>query len=131
MNEELQKLFDIAKNNVAQNPSIVGVDTGEITRKYLKGLGDEVAEVEEELKPENVIHLQDELSDIIWNNAVLLELCEERGWIDSVEAVYTHALDKYQQRAPAFIQADQALWDEVKTRQKKELADQNAKRYQY
>lgn len=127
--ENLRKLFDIAAENVAKNPTITGRDTGEVARKYLSGLADEVAEVEVELKPDNVVRLQDELSDIMWDYKVLLAICAERGWIDSVDDVYQHAYEKYVERAPAFLESDNEMWTAIKNKQKSEIARKHEERY--
>lgn len=129
MNDYLQKILTIAEENVKSNPSIAGKKTHEVARQYLGGLGDEVDEVADELKDNNVVHLQDELGDIVWDYFVLLKICEERGWIDSVDAVFEHASKKYAERAPAFVNADEVMWEDVKRKQKEVLRKQNADRY--
>lgn len=127
--ENLRKLFDIAAQNVAKNPSIVGKDTDQVVKKYLDGLAAEVTEVGAELRPDNVVRLQDELSDILWDYKVLLAVCAERGWIDSVEDVYQHAYEKYVERAPAFLESDNELWTHIKNKQKSDIARKHEERY--
>lgn len=129
MNKNLQKLLEIAEDNVARNPSIVGKDTLEVATRYLTGLGNEVDEVAAEFKDNNTIHLQDELSDIVWNYFVVLKICEKSGWIDSPETVFTDALTKYTERAPAFLEADETMWEEIKKKQKEDLMKRHRERY--
>ena len=119
--EPLQKLLEVANRNALENPSIVGVDTKEIAMKYLNGLADEVEEVAAEFKDNNSVHLTDELSDIVWDYFVVLKICETRGWIESTDEVFKHAIEKYEERSPAMIEADETMWDEIKSKQKAEL----------
>jgi NTP pyrophosphatase (non-canonical NTP hydrolase) len=129
MRENLEKLLQIAEDNVKSNPSITTEDTVTVAKRYLHGLRDEVAEVEAELKDNNSVHLADELSDIAWDYFVLLKICEERGWIHSVEDVFAHGLEKYSERAPAFLKANQRLWNSVKASQKEKLAKKHQDRH--
>jgi NTP pyrophosphatase (non-canonical NTP hydrolase) len=129
MSKGFFEILEIARENIRSNPSLQGRTAEDVALQYLEWLQDEVAEVTEEVKEHNRIHLEDELSDIAWNYAVILALLEERGLIDSVETVLEHGLNKYKERRPAFLAADQSLWNEVKAKQKTELMQRHEELY--
>lgn len=122
-------ILEIARENVRKNPSIVDVPTAEICERYLNGLMDEVEEVKVEIREENEVHLTDELSDIAWDYAVLLALTEYRGLIPDAEQVLAHGFEKYSERAPAFLEASEDRWDEVKAKQKADLKQKHQEKY--
>jgi NTP pyrophosphatase (non-canonical NTP hydrolase) len=127
--EKFSDILNIARDNVRKNPSIVDLTTEAATRRYLNGLIDETEEVFAEVKEKNAVFLADELSDIAWDYAVVLALLEYRGLIPSVEEVLSHAHNKYIERAPAFLEADDALWEEVKQSQKQSLTAKHQELY--
>lgn len=122
-------ILEIARENVRKNPSIVGVPTVEICKRYLGGLMDEVAEVRAEIREHNEVHLTDELSDIAWDYAVVLALAEYRGLIENAELVLVHGAAKYGERAPAFLESSEDMWDAVKAKQKAELKSRHQEKY--
>lgn len=73
------------------------------------------------IKDNNSVYLEDELSDIAWDYACLLVQLEHAGYIDSAEAVIAHGLLKYSERAPAFLEASEDMWDAIKRKQKADL----------
>lgn len=129
MEASFLKILEIARENVRKNPSIVDVPTSQICERYLEGLMDEVAEVRAEIREHNEVHLTDELSDIAWDYAVVLALAEYRGLIGSAESVLAHGYKKYAERAPAFLEASEDMWDEVKAKQKAELKARHQEKY--
>ncbi len=129
MTKTFLDLLTIARKNVRENPSIKSENTQSVTERYFQGLRDEVQEVKEEMRENNEIRLVDELSDIAWDYAVLLSVLEDRGYIPSVDAVIEHANEKYTERMPAFLQASQELWEEIKVRQKAELRRRHGEKY--
>ncbi len=122
-------ILEIARDNVRRNPSIINRETLGITKQYLQGLRNEVEEVVVEVKDLNEIYLTDELSDIAWNYAVILALLEYRGLISSAEEVLEHGYDKYTERAPAFLEASEDMWDTVKAKQKEALKQRHQETY--
>jgi NTP pyrophosphatase (non-canonical NTP hydrolase) len=127
--EKFRDILDIARENIRQNPSLQGRSAEDVALQYLKGLQDEVAEVTEEVREHNRVHLEDELSDIAWDYACVLAKLEQDGYIDSAEAVITHGLNKYSERAPAFLEASEEMWDAVKTKQKTDLKTRHEELY--
>ena len=127
--KNFRDLLEIAKKNVKDNPSIFDSETGQVSKRYLDALGDEVVEVTEELRENNAVKLEDELSDIAWVYGVLLALCEDRGLIDSVDDVINHAYKKYTERTPAFLEASAEMWEEIKKKQNSDLANRHQERY--
>ncbi len=127
--EKFSDILRIARENIRHNPSLQGRDVVEVAAQYLEGLQDEVAEVRVEIKEHNRIHLEDELSDIAWDYACVLAKLEEAGYIASAEAVIAHGLAKYAERAPAFLEASEDMWDAVKAKQKAELKQRHEELY--
>ncbi len=127
--EKFRDILNIARDNVRENPSVVDVPTKEICEQYLSGLVDEVNEVRAEVKENNEIYLMDELSDIAWDFAVVLALAEYRGLISNAEQVIEHGFVKYNERAPAFLEADEEMWDNIKAKQKEELKKRHLEIY--
>ena len=129
MTKSFKDLLDISKNNVEANPLITEKGTPEVLQRYLDALIGEVEEVTDELRPDNSVHLEDELSDIAWVYSNLLSLCEKRGLIDSAEGVISHAHKKYTERTPAFLEGSSELWESIKVDQKLELTKRHTERY--
>lgn len=122
-------ILEIARENVRKNPSVIDVSTKAICEKYLAALIDEVEEVKAEVREHNEVHLTDELSDIAWDYAVVLALAEYRGLVPSVESILAHGYEKYAERAPAFLEASEDRWDEVKAKQKADLKQKHQEKY--
>lgn len=129
MTKKFEDILLIAKQNVEHNPSIVEADTNSAVRRYIAGLIDEVREVEKEIKVDNEVYLNDELSDIAWDYATLLSVLENRGLISSAQDIFEYAHKKYLERTPAFLEGSQDLWIEIKEQQKKELKKKHEEKY--
>jgi NTP pyrophosphatase (non-canonical NTP hydrolase) len=123
------EILDIARDNIRRNPSLVGRTGVDLGQQYLSGLRDEVEEVAVEVKENNAVYLEDELSDIAWDYACVLAALEQKGLIESAEAVLAHSLEKYSQRAPAFLEASEDQWEAVKTIQKEGLKKRHEQLY--
>ena len=83
----------------------------------------EIQEVKEEIKPNNIPYLEDELGDILWGWLMLVEKLRADGLISSHENIIARALKKYQQRIEPLrgTPIDNKTWQEVKLKQKEEL----------
>jgi NTP pyrophosphatase (non-canonical NTP hydrolase) len=127
--EKFRDILNIARENIRKNPDLQGRAADEVAFKYLAGLKDEVEEVRDELKENNRVHLEDELSDIAWDYACVLAQLEYVGYIESAEAVIAHGFDKYSERAPAFLEASEEMWDTIKAKQKRELKQRHEEQY--
>lgn len=127
--EKFRDILDIARENIRKNPSLQGRPSEEVALQYLAGLKDEIEEVRDEIREENQIHLEDELSDVAWDYACVLAQLEQAGYIESAEAVIAHGLTKYSQRAPAFLEATEEPWEAVKAKQKAELKQRHEELY--
>ena len=84
---------------------------------------DEVKEVQEEIKPNNIAHLEDELSDILWGWLTLIEDLKKKGYVASHESIIERALKKYEERILPLYgdERDHDIWRKVKAKQKKAL----------
>ena len=89
----------------------------------LNAIVDEVQEVKEEIRPNNVAHLEDELSDILWGWLTIVEKLKDEGYVSSHEAILERGLKKYEERILPLKgdERDHAIWKEVKARQKEML----------
>lgn len=87
----------------------------------------EVIEVQDELKDNNKIYLEDELWDILWDYMVLLQLLQKEWKINSLESVFKRSFQKFSERISAKEQG--ILRDDIKKEQKKKLADEHNKMY--
>ena len=89
----------------------------------LNAIVEEVQEVKEEIHPNNVAHLEDELSDILWGWLTIVEKLKDEGYVTSHEAILERGLKKYEERILALKgdERDHVIWKEVKARQKEEL----------
>ena len=121
MSHNFSEILNIARENIRRNPSLTGRSGVELGQQYLGGLKDEVEEVAVEIKENNAVYLEDELSDIAWDYACVLASLESKGLIESAEAVLAHGLEKYSQRAPAFLETTEDHWESVKKIQKEAL----------
>lgn len=129
MSKGFRAILAIARENIKRNPSLAGRPVEDVTHQYLRGLSDEVQEVAHEVRAGNKIHLEDELSDIAWDYACVLAQLESHGYIDSGEAVLEHGLKKYSERAPAFLEVSEDMWDAVKQTQKEQLKQRHEETY--
>lgn len=129
MSEDFLVILNIAKENIANNPGLQKKSSKELVAQYMQGLHEELVEVEDEVKENNSIYLEDELSDIAWDYACLLAALEKGGFITNAEGVLSHGVTKYSERAPAFLKPGEEAWDSVKKTQKLELARRHQKKY--
>jgi NTP pyrophosphatase (non-canonical NTP hydrolase) len=129
MSNTFLHILELARENIKCNPSLVGRSGVELGLQYLDGLKDEVEEVVVEVKENNAVYLEDELSDIAWDYACVLASLEQKGMIGSAEAVLAHGLEKYSQRAPAFLETTEDHWESVKKIQKEELKKRHEELY--
>lgn len=89
----------------------------------LQAIISEVAEVQEEIKPNNIAHLEDELCDILWGWMTIVENLKSEGYVTSHEAIFKRALKKYEERIlPLYGDSrDHQVWREVKAEEKEAL----------
>ncbi len=129
----LDQLFAIVKDKYEVNlTQCKNQPESEYFQKYTTGefyfdlIEDEVSEAKKELKKDNSVYLEDELSDILWNYLSLL-YCLGEEWYISKEQVFERCLKKFSERTE-WIQA-WVLWNKIKEKQKQELLDEHNKKY--
>ena len=100
------------------------------TNWIAQAIVDEVTEVKEEIKPNNIAHLEDELSDILWGWLTLIENLKDKGYVDSHESIIERALKKYEERILPLYgdERDHDVWREVKAKQKKMLESEKKRK---
>ena len=120
--KELEKLIDLAAYKYQldlkrDEPKYMDTDW------LLSAIVSEVEEVKEEIKPNNMAHLEDELSDILWGWMTIVENLKNEGYVTSHEAIFKRALKKYEERVLPLYgdNRDHDVWREVKAKQKKVL----------
>ncbi len=100
---------------------------------YFEGLKDEVLEVEEELKENNSVYLEDELWDIFWCLLNLIDRLEDEWKIWWIENILKRSEKKISERIKAINTETWKLkdskWKEIKKKQKKELEKEHKKKY--
>jgi NTP pyrophosphatase (non-canonical NTP hydrolase) len=103
------------------------------SQTYFEWLKDEIIEVEQEIKENNQVYLEDELWDILWNYLNLLEWLKNEWKIESIEKVVKRAESKYINRIDAIKYKEDSersmSWKEVKEKQKEELKREHLERY--
>ena len=127
--QAFSEIVSLARENISRNPTLLNKEPVAVCRQYLDGLQDEVVEVRDEVKLNNQVYLTDELSDIAWDYACVLAQAERAGLIESAASVFQHGLEKYVERAPAFIKGDEKLWELVKVKQKSQLVMKHKEKY--
>lgn len=95
---------------------------------YLNELIGEVEEVKQELQKEkNLVHLEDELWDILWDYLNVLWLLDKEGKIKK-SRIFKKAYKKFDERIDA-IWKKWMNWKEIKEKQKKKLAETHTRVY--
>lgn len=94
---------------------------------HLQTIYDELAEVKEEMKKDNMIYLEDELSDIMRNYMNLLYLLEDEWKISSWKKVFERSYSKFSERVND--QFNWIRWKETKVRQKRNLKAEHSSYY--
>lgn len=122
MSYSLDVLIDLVKRK--QNLENQGDDWQAET--YLQGIQSEIEEVEEELHGEQVVYLEDELGDVLWDYISLLVKLDSDNRI-TLEQVLTQVEEKYQERVSGL--ENQIPWDEIKNDQKTRLKARQAREY--
>ena len=92
----------------------------------LEAIASELKEVQEEIKPHNIAHLEDELSDILWGWLALVENLKDEGYVTSHEAIIKRGLKKYEERILSLYgdERDHKVWKEIKMKQKRVLEEE-------
>jgi NTP pyrophosphatase (non-canonical NTP hydrolase) len=123
------EILNIAKRKVHESPSFRALPSEEAIQSCLRGIEDEVKEVEEEIRRDNKVYLEDELGDILWDYARLLAVLERDGFITSTGEVFAHGSQKFKERLPGILSKDEELWDQIKRKQKEDLKSRHEKEY--
>lgn len=122
-------ILTISRKNVRENPDFIALSAKDAIKDTLKGIIEEVEEVEDEVRENNEVYLTDELSDIVWDYARLLAVLEREKLITNAEGVFEHGFKKYTERLPAMLVGGDGLWNETKQKQKLELKKRHQEKY--
>lgn len=94
---------------------------------YLDWITDDILEVKKELKLNNQVYLEDELSDILRDYFWELCILEERGYISSIDNVLNQCLEKFSARIE--YKRNWIDWSIIKQKQKEELEKRHNLKY--
>ena len=97
-------------------------------KTYFDAVKDEFEEVEEQLKDNNSVYLEDELWDVFWDYMCLLYSLKSEWKITSVEKVFERAYKKLSERIWNNWKNNWD-WQEIKKKQKEELKLEHNKIY--
>lgn len=125
----IEKLIRLAREHVARRVNDPVAGDADSPEAYFEEIHSEIDEAKVEVKENNAIHLEDELGDIFWDYCLLLSYLESHNYIDSVESVLQHALEKFIEREPGMKARSSELWNEIKQRQKAVLLEKHSSRY--
>lgn len=95
---------------------------------FLQWLKDEIVEMEQELKENNSVYLEDELWDIFWDYMCLLNSLEQEWKISWVDNVLNRSYKKFSERIWENWK-HKWVWEEIKKTQKEELKLEHNKLY--
>jgi len=91
---------------------------------------EEIDEMEEELKENNCVHLEDELGDILWDYLSFINVLEKRNYISIAEKVFERIHKKYGERLKAvYGKNTEDAWYEIKRKQKEELQQEHQEKH--
>jgi uncharacterized protein YabN with tetrapyrrole methylase and pyrophosphatase domain len=93
---------------------------------------EEIDEMEQELKENNTVYLEDELGDILWDYLSFINVLEKRKYISSVGKVFQRIDKKYSERLDSISRTNNNIWEawnEVKKIQKKELHKEHKEKH--
>ena len=133
MDTFIKQYIQLIQQKQERQKKITGLSFWE-PKNRLQGLLNEVQEVDEELKLQNQIYLEDELWDIFWNYMNFLTLLETQWYISDTQTILQKSYDKFHERTSAVIDktdksSSDLARDEVKKIQKERLEDQHNKLY--
>lgn len=96
---------------------------------YIDALKEELEEVEEEMKENNSVYLEDELWDVFWDYICLLHSLEQEGKITNVWKVFERCYKKFSERINIETWANNQDWKEVKKVQKDMCKKEHQEKY--
>ncbi len=95
---------------------------------YFNWILEEMEEVKEQIKPNNSVHLEDELWDVLWGYVCILQIFKKKWYITDVKKVFERSYKKLSERIEAHHQQDSTTywsWIKTKKKQKEELKDEH------
>lgn len=93
---------------------------------YIDWIKDELQEVEDEIKENNSVYLEDELWDLFWDYLCLLHSLENEWKISSVEKVFERSYEKFSERIWVNW-TEWQNWDKIKKAQKQKREKEHNK----
>jgi len=129
--KNIVKIKDLAKSRIEEfietkNPWY------KWSKTYIEWIDDEWEEVQEEIKENNSVYLEDELWDLFWDYMCLLNSLEKEWKISSVDKVFERSYKKFSERISAVRESipwQGWIWDKIKQKQKKENKEEHDKLY--
>jgi NTP pyrophosphatase (non-canonical NTP hydrolase) len=123
--KEIDALLDLAREKyLFEKEQKTSRDTH---THYLSWLPEEIAEVQQEVRPDNQIYLENELSDVLRDYLNILYTLEQEWLISSYVNVFDTAYKKYEERVHDKMKGIGR--EETKARQKKRLIQHHIQKY--
>ncbi len=125
--QSIEVLLNLGDKNLQKNPWVQRED---ITDVYFNELPGEIEEAKAEHKKNNAVYLEDELGDILWDYIMLLKTLQRDGYIRDINNVFTHAVEKYEERYD-FLDMSvgdegyEGYWERIKEKQKARLKEKH------
>lgn len=118
--EVITRIVALSRNNLKYSPWF----KEQSVASYYPGLQEEVLEVGEAIKKQDIANLKEELGDVLWDTLSLIALCErEHGF--NAEEVIEDALAKFSRRKPHIVdgreitrQEEHDIWVAAKASEK-------------
>ena len=122
----IKKIFELSKKRIHHLHNEDDKWWYKWNQTYIEWIKDELEEVNDEIKQNNTVYLEDELWDIMWNYFCLLHSLKEDKLIDE-EKVFDRCYKKYSERLANNPWPGQ--WDKIKAIQKLELKNEHKEKH--
>lgn len=97
-------------------------------KTYIEWIKNELDEMQNEIKENNSVFLEDELWDIFWDYICLLNSLEEEKMIN-VDKVFGRCYKKFSERLWDSADFEAVNWEWIKQKQKEELKKEHILKY--
>ncbi len=128
MIKQIQKIIDFVKIRINSLHNIDDEQFYEWHKTFLNWIKNEIQEVEEEIKPENKVYLEDELGDIFWDYMCMIYSMEQE-WLINADQIFERAYKKFSERIQENWKWHKWKRGEIKEKQKQELKDEHHRLY--
>lgn len=129
MIDVIKDILEIAKNRVNNLHNIDSQWYYKWRETFINAIKEEIEEMEQEIKKNNSVYLEDELWDIFWVFICLVETLQQEWLIDSSKSVFDRCYTKYSQRLWTDWMWGNWKWKEIKKSQKEKLKKEHTEKF--